>query len=538
MANLQNGSAEADTGWVMSPRFHLGDRLVRRLPSVVTATLGLLCAVAIVAWTMSVEIRSVDRQLDIAAQTLVEEVHGELDEVERDLRAFSRLMSAAPPWGPAEFGRLAADRLPQAEAAWYAFQTPQGLVILHSTEPETLATGADPEAVAGWKLGLRTALRGGTVQHLPGEDGRLYFADAVGSPSVGAVIMAVDLAKLVEATGVAATQRGPTITFRELAEQEDISTSEPLIHKEYLLVGGRAWQFDVTPRAGTPYTVNRTLPVLAGMLALVMAIAATFVTELLVRRRRLQGELAVTAGLNADKDRFLLALSHQIRTPLTAVVGFLDVLRFQDDLTTDEIEEFVEQAADQAAEVAAIVRDILVVTRDDLDLLVVTAEPTNAVREAHAVVASLPRGALSIDIQPPAAECPLVIADPVRLRQIVRNLVGNAARHGGDSIHISVHRRGEEVVVSVADDGPGLPAEVAEQLHASGADWISADQASDSLRLGLRVAWLLAERMRGRIEYRRSGPLTVFELILPAPNSSKVGEPSANALRSYQPTPS
>ena len=173
-----------------------------------------------------------------------------------------------------------------------------------------------------------------------------------------------------------------------------------------------------------------------------------------------------------------MALSHQIRTPLTAVVGFLDVLRTHDDLTEGESAEFLNRAADHAEEISAIVHDILIVTRDDLDRLVVTAQPTNPVREAMAVASSVPLGDAVIEINPDVCDAPYALGDPVRVRQIIRNLVANAIRHGGRSVHISDARR------------------------------------EDSLGLGLKVVWLLAERMRGRVEYRRSGSLTMFELKL------------------------
>ena len=304
--------------------------------------------------------------------------------------------------------------------------------------------------------------------------------------------------------------------------QEELATSEPLVHREYLLLDSRRWLVEVRPEPGTPYAVSWVQPITVAALSLLIAIAAAIATDVGVRRRRMQQALEISTALNADKDRYLLALSHQIRTPLTAVVGFLDLLRGHDDLAPEERVEFLNRAADHADEVAAIVHDILVVTRDDLDLLVVTTEPTNPVREAVAVASSIPLSASStIDINPAVTEAPLAMGDPVRVRQIIRNLVANAIRHGGHSIHINAHRLGDEVVTIVADDGPGLSEPIAERLRLDGPSAAfdvetTGETRSDSLGLGLRVAWLLAERMGGRIEYRRSGALTMFELILPA----------------------
>jgi signal transduction histidine kinase len=496
-------------------------------PAALVLIAGLAFAFGASWWVVASETRSVDRRLDIAGQTLVEELHGELDEVEGDLTGLARLVFSAPPVGAADFAEIARSQVPGAEAVALVVRTPDGLRVRHTTDPEWLSSDTDPSSVHGWDVleGDDTSL--GVIQYLPafGGDHRIMVWDSVGLPGTGTagglVVMAVDLDALVATTTVSMASRGPGVSIRELAPDEEITTSETLVHKEYFLVGHRRWQFDITPRPGTAYSVDQSSALLTGSLGLLLAGMASFITETTVRRRRSERQAEISTGLSQDKDRFLLALSHQIRTPLTAVVGFLDLLRSHDDLDASEHEEFLNRAADHADEVAAIVHDILVVTRDDLDLLVITAQPTNPVREALAVASSIPLGDAAIDIHPLLDDAPLALADPVRVRQVVRNLVANAIRHGGASIHISAHRLGEDVVVTVADDGPGLPDAVVERLKASGPQSVFDSEKSDSLGLGLRVAWLLAERMRGRIEYRRSGSLTMFDLILPSADASR-----------------
>lgn len=485
----------------------------------VAAVIGVLLAGAATWWSVAVEVRSVDRRLDIAGQTLVEELHGELDELERSVINLARSLFIEPPASSAVFARRVESQMKVGNVAAFVESRPGGSEVRYTTDSAWLASGAELGTIDGWELFTRapsTSLH----QFLPpvmGDD-RIYLTDAVGLPGSarrgGFVVVGVRLGDVVALTGTEAAGGGPGVTIREMSPSDAFVTSEPLVHREYLLVGERRWQFEVTPRADTAFAVDWRTPLTVAITSLAAAVIATFATASVSRHRRDRREYEVSTGLSDEKDRFLLALSHQIRTPLTAVVGFLDLLRTHDNLDDVEREEFLNRAADHADEVAAIVHDILVVTRDDLDLLVVTTQPTNPVKEALAVASSIPLGDAVIEIQPDVREAPIASADPVRVRQVIRNLVGNAIRHGGRSIHISAHRLANEVVVTIADDGPGLTDEVAETLRLHGPEAVSDPQRSDSLGLGLRVAWLLAHRMQGRIEYRRSGSYTMFDFVL------------------------
>lgn len=477
-------------------------------------------------WAAANEVRSVDRQLDIAGQTLVEELHSELSEVRRDASGFARYLAVQPPWGQSVFTAMVSSRFEVEGSVAYLARTPEGLIVRSSTDEDWTPVNVSVSQVPGWGQDVVSRLNATDTDFLPpvSGDSRLTLVEPVGvlgtGPSLGAVVVAVSVEDLLARTAVTGGSDSPNVTIVELTSDDEITTSEPLVHKEYFLVGERIWQFQVLSAPGTSYDVDRSMAWTLAAIGAVLSIASGVTTHLALRQRRAQQELDISTGLSQEKDRFLLALSHQIRTPLTAVVGFLDLLRSHDDLGPEEHDEFLNRAADHADEVAAIVHDILVVTRDDLDLLVVTAAPTNPIKEALAVAASIPLGQATVEIHPTLSEAPTALADPVRVRQVLRNLVANAIRHGGETIHISAHQLAGEVVVTVADDGPGLPDAVADRLLAEGPQSVFDPERSDSLGLGLRVAWLLADRMAGRIEYRHTGSLTMFELILPAPSDA------------------
>jgi signal transduction histidine kinase len=107
-------------------------------------------------------------------------------------------------------------------------------------------------------------------------------------------------------------------------------------------------------------------------------------------------------------------------------------------------------------------------------------------------------------------------ADPVRFRQVLRNLISNARRYGGASITVEVERRGDVVAVAVVDDGPGVPEdrelaifEAYERGHANLTQ-------PGSVGLGLTVSRQLARMMDGDLTFERRDSMTRFELTVPA----------------------
>lgn len=111
----------------------------------------------------------------------------------------------------------------------------------------------------------------------------------------------------------------------------------------------------------------------------------------------------------------------------------------------------------------------------------------------------------------------IVWGDPLRIRQIVRNLVGNARRYGGPHPVLQVSARGDQVRISVRDDGDGLIPGLAGRLF----EPLATGGASGSLGLGLSVSRQLARAMGGDLRFDRRSGWTVFELML-----RRTGRPS------------
>jgi signal transduction histidine kinase len=217
--------------------------------------------------------------------------------------------------------------------------------------------------------------------------------------------------------------------------------------------------------------------------------------------------------LAAAKDRFIATVSHELRTPLAAVVGFAGELADGvDNYSHEEIAEMVQLIASQSVEVAHLVDDLLTAERAASGNLTIRATSMDLLEESKSVVDSMRVG---LDVVVEGEPTP-AWADTLRTRQIMRNLLTNASRYGGDHIKLSVSSLGELAVLVVSDDGPGINVVDSEKIFDPYYRAQSAESRPDSVGLGLAVARELARMMGGDLVYRRRSGWTRFELSLPA----------------------
>lgn len=220
------------------------------------------------------------------------------------------------------------------------------------------------------------------------------------------------------------------------------------------------------------------------------AVVAGYVSE------RLRGAEANVGETN----RLVATVSHEVRNPLTGVIGLTDSLLEQwDELDPVEIKELVSLIATEAHSMEAIVEDLLEFSR--LSAGAIRLDPT-----------VLDLGDLARSIDPEAHGSALVRGDSGRIAQIVRNLVSNAVHYGGDHVEIAIGRGNGVGWLEVRDDGPGVDPAIAPRVFSP---FASAGQPG-STGLGLAVSRELARAMGGDLEYQRRQGWTVFRLDLPA----------------------
>ena len=219
------------------------------------------------------------------------------------------------------------------------------------------------------------------------------------------------------------------------------------------------------------------------------------------------------------KDRFIAAVSHELRTPLSAVVGFAAALRdAAGTFSTEEVAEIAGVISAQSREVSDLVDDLLTAERAASGNLTIRTAPTDLEAELRSVVELLP-------VPPPIviAKSALVMADGLRTRQIIRNLLTNATRYGGANVKIEIDVHDDMGHLTVMDDGKGVLGidedRIFDPYYRSQTDVAL----PDSVGLGLAVARQLARLMSGDLVYRRQDNWTRFELRLPL----SPGAPSA-----------
>jgi signal transduction histidine kinase len=214
------------------------------------------------------------------------------------------------------------------------------------------------------------------------------------------------------------------------------------------------------------------------------------------------------AELIKAKDEFIANVSHELRTPLTAVIGLTSEMAGSAPMTSEEQTELLQLVADQAAEMANIVDDLLVAARSDMGTVSVDIQEVDLIAELEATVEGV---GLEVTVQ--EESLPTVLADPKRVRQILRNLLTNALRYGGPERRVVAGSLSDQAWLEVRDNGPGIPDEEAQQVFEPYVTGHSG--AEGSVGLGLAVARQLAELMGGSLQYERSDGESVFTLRLP-----------------------
>ncbi len=227
---------------------------------------------------------------------------------------------------------------------------------------------------------------------------------------------------------------------------------------------------------------------------------------------------AERAALDAEQRlrAFLSDAAHELRTPVAGIRAAADTL-VRADLDGPEREVLAAHVAREAARASRLVDDLLTMARVDRGLeLSRTDLDLRALVEAEVGRAPLVHPSLVLRAQTPDAAVP-VHADPDRLAQVLSNLIENAARATGGTgtVTVAVAVRGAIAVVSVTDDGPGVPAADRERIFERLVRLDAARAASGGVGLGLPIARGIARAHGGDVRCVDGGVGARFEVTLP-----------------------
>jgi signal transduction histidine kinase len=277
----------------------------------------------------------------------------------------------------------------------------------------------------------------------------------------------------------------------------------------------------------------------------VMTLVSALRTAVKARQRQyeLRDRLEALRQADRQKDEFLATLSHELRNPLAPIRNALHVLRLAgaDEQTRARVVDTLER---QTSNVIRLVDDLLELSRINqgrIELRRERVKLSSVVRSALESSAPLVEAAGQelVIVDPP--EPVLLYADPVRLIQVIANLLNNAAKYTerGGRIMLSARSEGSEAVVTVRDTGVGIPDDMLDRIFDM---FVQVDPSRDRSRQGLGIGLTLVRRLvelhGGTVTARSDGLGKGSEFVVRLPafadqrlTRADVAQPGAGAER-------
>jgi signal transduction histidine kinase len=271
---------------------------------------------------------------------------------------------------------------------------------------------------------------------------------------------------------------------------------------------------DATEINRTTSVLGRVADVIRFLLAFALPAAGMTVYRWVMNRQRAQSEMRLRIEseqtINKSKDEFIANVSHELRTPLTGIVGFAQLLEGS-NLEPAEL-EVVRVIVDQSAELSRMVDDLLTAARADANALTINLTDASIQDEVDEVVRFVEL--MRTDVQVSCQDA-VVVIDPERFRQVLRNLLVNARKHGGSRIKVRGVVKENKYICTVIDDGPGVPMHVQERLFSRFVHTGEAPVIMGSVGLGLAIVEELCRLMDCEVSYRRVKGETWFSVTMP-----------------------
>jgi two-component system phosphate regulon sensor histidine kinase PhoR len=234
-------------------------------------------------------------------------------------------------------------------------------------------------------------------------------------------------------------------------------------------------------------------------------------------------DISYLKELDRIKTDFVNTVSHDLRSPLTAILGYVELIKRAGDITAQQ-EEYIRRIQTSVHSITGLIADLLDLGRIEIGL-----------PEEHEPVSLTPIVEQSLNgIQPRVSErkqtlvlelpeqLPAVYGDPVQLRQMLDNLIGNAVKYtpeGGKIVLRGMEEDGQ-VILQVEDNGRGIPLEDQSKIFDRFYRASNVDEESSGTGLGLAITKQIVENHRGRIWVDSSIDLgSVFTVVLPTSKS-------------------
>jgi two-component system OmpR family sensor kinase len=303
---------------------------------------------------------------------------------------------------------------------------------------------------------------------------------------------------------------------------DEVEGNVALIRRQILLSGGIA--LVVALLAG--YLVARALSQRVGRLeqAARKVAAGDFSNPIRADSDDELGQLAAAfddmqnqlARLDRARKQFIASASHELRTPIFSLGGFLELLA-DEDLDDETRRQFLDQLRGQVDRMRKLATELLDLSRLEAGALELRPEPTDLGQLAREVAGEFTPAAhrhdssvrLELPDEPIELDC-----DPERVAQVLRILLDNALVHtpAGTGVRVSAARRNGHVRLEVSDRGLGIKRQNMPHIFEP---FFTSNEEAQGAGLGLAIARELAERMQGRLTVRSAPGSTTFSLVLP-----------------------
>ncbi|MFI9747266.1 ATP-binding protein [Streptomyces sp. NPDC052494] len=199
----------------------------------------------------------------------------------------------------------------------------------------------------------------------------------------------------------------------------------------------------------------------------------------------LQKKVADMSAREESSRRFVADMSHELRTPLTALTAVTEVLEDEQDSLDPMIAPAVALVVSETHRLNTLVENLMEVTRFDAGTARLVLDEVDIADQITACIdARAWLDAVDLDAER-GIVAPL---DPRRLDVILANLIGNALKHGGSPVRVSVRTEEDELVIAVRDHGPGIPEEVLPHVFDRFYKASASRPRSDGSGLGLSIA--------------------------------------------------
>lgn len=234
-------------------------------------------------------------------------------------------------------------------------------------------------------------------------------------------------------------------------------------------------------------------------------------------------DIAKEEELEKMKLDFVSMASHELRTPLTSIIGYLSVFLNENKGKVDSSEmSLLEKSLTSSQQLLILVQNLLSVNKIEREQMSVSAQPIDYLPVITKVVEDLKNQAgqknIVLNFNPPP-NLPKVMADPVRIPEVITNLIANSINYTnpGGKVEISIQVSPNEVTTIVSDNGIGIPKEALPHLFSKFFRVSNlTQQASKGTGLGLYISKSIIEKLGGKIWVEsENGKGSKFSFTLP-----------------------